>query len=901
MLVSVHRTVSAGLCLALICSCSDAPVDSVDQTDVGPGDAADTDIEQDGSSEVEVSPGESCAHYTRGFEHVVGEWTVTVDQLGAWQIQRASNGGASLSGPPSCGADSAGLALGSGTPEIQAEMGQFRINLEGGRSRIDWAAATGPNEPPVVGEDSLRLPIGFSDDSTGELRFDLQANGDLQIELRADSAEAGLLHFDCAVDESFFGLGTQAFGLDLRGGTYPLWTQEQGIGKPEDGGLFPLNNVLEAAYAPMGVWHSSNNYSLITARDGFQVLDMCETDPTRVVLGSYPELPKVLLVAGDTLRERLTRVTAEYVGRMSEPADWVFGPWNDAVGGPAHVREVAETLRENRIPSSAIWSEDWIGGEQGLTGYHLTYAWEWDSELYPDLPDDIAWLHDHGFAFLAYFNPFVPSTTRMFEEGLEGDFLILDQEGEPYTFLDPFFRTTSLVDLWNPDALDWVEGYLTTAAEELQIDGWMADFAEWFPIDAMSESGLGGWELHNLYPLEWQHANRRVLSSAHAEGDEPANNWVFFSRSGWASAQGGTAGVAPTMWAGDQNTDWGYDDGLPSVIPIATHAGLAGVAVFGTDIAGFTAASSPPTTKELFFRWSTLGAFHGLMRTHHGSDECRNWVFQRDEETLLHYKRYATIHTLLLPYFKNLAKDAMDFGWPLMRHPALVEPEFPALWTGQDYVFFLGDELLVSPVLEEGQLTRVVELPGPGWWPLLGTAPESESEEGEGGLRTLSVASPPTEIPVFVRPGAILPLLGSAVDSFYGSEVDEITDLQATKDWYRLALYPTDSGSLRPTNVEGASVEGSMFPEDADWSTAIVNSETVEACNESEDNLPCYRDQILTVYGDELEIEIGGGTLGIVSDEERTYSIGIAGAAWFGVETPTELTDLNPEVDVECD
>src|SRR5690606_999972 len=126
---------------------------------------------------------------------------------------------------------------------------------------------------------------------------------------------AGELSFTCVADEGFFGLGTQATGLDLRGRRYPLFTQEQGNSKPEDGGVFPLNNIPEAAYAPMGVWHSTEGYSALVTHDGYHEIDLCWPNDGRVSLRSYPELPGVVLVAGESPRERLTALT-EYIGRV---------------------------------------------------------------------------------------------------------------------------------------------------------------------------------------------------------------------------------------------------------------------------------------------------------------------------------------------------------------------------------------------------------------------------------------------------------------------------------------------------------------------------------------------------------------------------------------------------------
>jgi alpha-glucosidase len=121
------------------------------------------------------------------------------------------------------------------------------------------------------------------------------------------------------------------------------------------------------------------------------------------------------------------------------------------------------------------------------------------------------------------------------------------------------------------------------------------------------------------------------------------------------------------LWAGDQNTDWSLDDGYPSVVPISVHVAAAGVSMFGSDIAGYTSVTVPNTTKELFYRWTTMGAFHPVMRTHHGSDKCGNWSFDRDTETTAHFRRYASIHTrLFLP--PRRAADRPG-GWGT-HHPA---------------------------------------------------------------------------------------------------------------------------------------------------------------------------------------------------------------------------------------
>lgn len=834
----------------------------------------------------------------------INGWSVSVDARdGAWRVAASEGGAVVLAGPGWCAQPDAVRVSDTGTPQVNAGFGAFQIFLNRG---LTWSAATAA--PPTVAVDAQNKTIStrWATDQ-GEIAFTIKAQGteDLWIGLEGAQA-AGELSMACAPDEAFFGLGTQATGMDLRGGSFPLWTQEQGIGKPNNGQPFPLSNIPEAAYAPMGVLYSSAGYTAVIGHDAFSRYDLCESDAGRVILASYAAQPSFVLVAGDTPADRLAALTDRYTGRLlHDPPAWVFGPWNDAVGGPARLTEVRDLLRAQNIPSSAIWSEDWIGGDQSDTGFRLSYAWAWDPALYPDLPADVAALHAQGFAFLAYFNTFVPEPTAMWGEGVAGGFLVKDAQGDVIEFADPAFRNAALVDLTNPAALTWLKGYLTTAADDLAIDGWMADFSEWLPIEAQMDNGQSGWLAHNLYPVLWQRVNTEVFNTVHATGSESPNNWTFFARSGWASINGGTAGASPTMWGGDQNTDWGYDDGFPTTVPIATHAGLAGVAVFGTDIAGYTSVSNPPTRKPLFYRWSWLGVFHGIMRTHHGFDECSNWSFDRDPETLEHYRRLTSIRTLLYPYIQTLAAEARTTGLPLMRHPYLVEPTQRALWTGNDYSFFFGPNLWISPVLRENEDTRVVTLPGDGWWPLFGTVAHTNKAAGD----TITVPAPLTELPALVRPGTILPLLYDVVDSFYGATDPAVSDLSDMVAAYRLALYPAPDGALHSTTIGAATISGTGWPTDAasvDWLSAEVNGQPVSSCADPVIG-PCVDPltPALLVEGFDLTITAGGATLTILnpstSGPTPRYRIAIAAHAWFPFNAPTALTQPDPDVPPPCE
>jgi len=815
-------------------------------------------------------------------EHTVGGWTVAVDTAtGAWSATPPGAQAPVLRSPPAC---APGLAATRGDLGVRSAFGGFLFDYNPLEELLPVGA------PEVEAGVDLALRFGLTDGTEAVVRFAPYGDGHLRIGLEAE-ATGGMLHFACAPEEGFFGLGSQVVGPDLRGRRYPLWTQEQGISKPANGQPFPVANIPEAAYAPLGIWHSSAGFSAVIGHDGFSALDLCAAQEDRWTLLSHRALPDFVLIGHEAPADRLRSVAA-IIGRPADPAPWAFGPWNDAVGGPDRLRQVATTLRDNDIPSSAIWSEDWIGGEQSGAGFRLSYAWEWDPAQYPDLPSDIEWLHENGFAFLAYFNPFVPQPTRMWQEGVDGGFLVKDAAGADLSFQDPAFRPAGLVDLTNPDARAWFASYARTALVDLGIDGWMADFAEWLPIAAQMADGRDGWAAHNPYPLQWQALNVEAMEAAHPDPPWGQNDWTFFSRSGWASINGGV--TAPAFWAGDQNTDWDRDDGFPTIIPIGVHLGLSGVHHYGSDIGGYTSELNPHTTKELFFRWASAAAFHPLMRTHHGSDECGNWSFDRDAETLAHYRRWARIHTRLFPQF-YFREDAFRGPLPTVRHPWLVFPDDPAFWRAPDQ-FFVQDRILVAPVVEAGATSRRVHVPEEGMWPLLGT---EHLPEGPAAEPVLEVEAAPTEIPAFVRPGTVLTLLMEPLSTLYGVNPPGLNNRDDMPDLFTFALYPNRFGEIEPqvltfTGPALFAVEGLVRA--PDWSMAELDGQPLPPCGEP----PCYdADRV------RLDLPQNGNllTVGIAKIflPAGRYNIAYAGEAFGDDRYPTPLTDLDPDIPPPCE
>jgi len=556
--------------------------------------------------------------------------------------------------------------------------------------------------------------------------------------------------FACDADDQFIGFGAQTWGVDARKETIPIWLQEEGIGKDlqtdDPIGVWFLVGRRHSAYMPLPEFLSRRGYAIVADTVHRSTFALCSEQDS--VARMELELPvTVNLFYGPAPHDAIGRMT-QHFGRPRVPPAFAFAPWNDAILGSANVRAVAAALRQAGAPSSVIWTEDWRGGSFQADNYTLDEEWDVDRALYPDFEQVAADLHAEGFKWLVYFNSFVESDSAAWPETQPNGYLIRQSDGTPYTFLDAKQIGASMVDLSEPAAFDWAVGKMA-AAISLGADGWMGDFGEWLPTDAILTGG-SGLDLHSTYPVLWQEAQRKALDDAiAADGIER----LSFVRSGWL----GTPPLADVFWAGDQRTDFEVDDGMPTVVPIGVGVGLSGVSTFGSDIAGYQSATNPTSTKELFFRWTELGAWSPVMRTHHGTEPLLEWNWESDAGTTAHWVRYAKLHMSLAPYMRGLAQAAHDTGVSIWRALPVEFPSDAPSWPVADEVM-VGGGVLVAPVEVQGATSRSVYLPPGTWFPWAGGASVS------GGV-TLTADAAVGEIPVYALAGTVVPTYPDGVET----------------------------------------------------------------------------------------------------------------------------------------
>ena len=673
-------------------------------------------------------------------------------------------------------------ATGSLAVDVEMQFGSFKFTENKMAQRWRAISSLADLQTTATGA-TFTLKAGDARLGTGTVTL-VPAKNHVRIELVADSAERFSLAAECAPTEHLVGLGGQSFDVDHRGETVPLWVQEDGIGKfpdPDDiyAGIWFLTGRKHSTHTPMPMLLSSARYAIAVDTDARAVFALGSEDDDEVCrYEAWENTLDLQVFVGDTSREAFTNMI-DWVGKPARAPELAFAPWVDALFGSANVRRVAQKLRTTGVAASVIWTEDWRGGENSSLGYALHEDWRVDRTMYPDFEQLANDLRASGFAFHTYHNTFIDDTADIAAEAVAAGYTI-QKDGQTHKFTGVKFNPSTMLDLSNPAAVTWAKGVMGEAIT-IGSDGWMADFAEWLPTNIQLASGEDPMRAHNRYPVDWARFNQELFAANRPPNRPPP---IYFMRSAWLHSQP----LTQVVWAGDQQTDWTEGDGFPSVIPIGLGLGLAGFPYFGHDIGGYMDQGTTPTSEELFYRWTTLGALSPVMRTHHGRAVMDNWQWERDAATTAHFRRWTRLHMQLVPYLMAAVDQFERDGSPLFRMIALDYPDEDWAWTTIDQ-YLLGDRILVAPIVTQGATAREVKLPAGTWLPLLGGAAVSGTQ---------MVSAPRTEIPAFVPAGAMLALYPDGVT----------TVLPAPNDDREVWLYPGTAANAAHATQAGYTWTG---------------------------------------------------------------------------------------------
>jgi alpha-glucosidase len=677
-----------------------------------------------------------------------------------------------------------------------------------------WIHALAVESSQYEGEAYVATLTTSDVERTLELVATPQADGVIEITVRpleSEGVQALGIGFQAVEDERFVGFGERSNAVDQAG-----WALEHYVadGPYYDEAEYIIMGALlpkwgtrwrpDTTYFPIPWLLSSRGYGVLIDNDEMSYHRVGSETPDAWSLEVEATELRFRVFGGPTPAQALGRYT-EAVGRQPDNyAAWFFGPWlqtetNDQIE-EARLADVPTSLNATYLHYLPC------GAQQGK---------EQDQE------ENTATNHAMGVAIHTYFNPMIcRSYEPVFSDSQALGALIQHDDGETYTY-DYCSNVGSCFEVSQFDfaAPNGVSAYksLTDEAIAHGYDGWMEDFGEYTPLDAISSSGATGTEFHNRYARDY-HCG---VYEATADLERPL---VRFTRSGWT----GSPACTPVVWGGDPTSGWDYD-GLQSSIYRALSMGTSGVAIWGSDIGGFFQLGRQ-LSDELFDRWIAYGGLSVVMRSEKNGvqlpeyDRPQPW----DPSHQPVWRLYSKLHTQLYPYIQAAAETYYATGRPIMQHHVLTHPD-DAEATGRDDQYMFGPDILVAPVYVEGATDRTLYLPQGTWvewWRSVsygeqeGTFSMASAVLHEGGTTT-SVSAPLPEIPLFVRAGAVIPMLWPDVFTLaeFGDD-PEIVHASDRDDRLHVLAFPRGEteGSFY-ADGQWSSVEG-----DGRWSLILQNS-----------------------------------------------------------------------------
>ncbi|MBW1756369.1 MAG: glycoside hydrolase family 31 protein, partial [Deltaproteobacteria bacterium] len=640
-----------------------------------------------------------------------------------------------------------------------------------------WVHATAVESSRTEGE-SYTATIATSDPNR---KLELVAapvpevEGAIQITVRPMSSEgvqALGIGFVAEQGERFVGFGERSNAVDQSG-----WALEHYVadGPYYDGVEYGIMGEIlppwgtrwrpDTTYFPIPWVLSSRGYGVLIDNDELSYHRMGTVAVDAWSMEVETTEMQFRVFGGPTPVEALGRYT-EAVGRQPDNyGPWFFGPWlqteSDSQIEEARLADVPTSLNATYLHYLPCGSQEGREDEQRAR---------------------TAANHDMGVAIHTYFNPMIcVSYEPPFNDFAEQGALIKRDDGQTYIYdYSSNLGNSFEVSQFDFAAESGVSAYkaLTDEAIDHGYDGWMEDFGEYTPLDAVSADGVTGTEFHNRYGRDYH-------CGAYEATVDAGKPLARFTRSGWT----GSPACTPIVWGGDPTTGWDYD-GLQSSIYRALSMGTSGVAIWGSDIGGFFALSLVPgeerfLTDEMFDRWIAYGGMSVVMRSQRNGvqvpeyDRPQPW----DEDHQPIWRLYSKLHTQLYPYIQAAAEEYYATGRPIMQHHVLTHPGDEEA-TGRDDQYMFGPSILVAPVYVEGATDRELYLPEGSWVEWWRTV--AYGEEGgtftlgtavlHDGMQSVSVGAPLTEIPMFVEAGGVIPMLSPDVFTLaeYGDDPEII-------------------------------------------------------------------------------------------------------------------------------
>lgn len=451
------------------------------------------------------------------------------------------------------------------------------------------------------------------------------------------------------------------------------------------------------------------------------------------------------ITAGDTPAE-IVEQYAQVVGKAPMMPEYGTGFWQCKLRYQTQeeLLEVAREYYRRKLPVSVIVIDYFHWPHQG--------DWCFDPQYWPDPAGMVRELKEMGMELMVSVWPTVEEGSINYQEMLEEGLLTASEAGNRMSHLG----RTCFVDMTNPRAQEYVwqklkEHYYQYGIKIFWLDEAEPEYTKYEYDNYRYDKGTD-LEIGNLYPRDYA---KMAYDGMRREGQENILNLI---RSAWVGSQR----YGALVWSGDIDSSF---RSLRNQFAAGLNTGIAGLPWWTTDIGGFHGGNIyEDDFKECLIRWFEYGAFCPVFRLHGDREPhkkpigtsgggltpsgAENEVWSYGEEAYQIFTKYMRLREQMRPYITETMRQAHEKGTPVIRPVFYNMPSDERSWEVTDQ-FFLGDDILVCPILYEKLTKRTVYLPAGSSWRELFTGLVYE------GGQTIVCDAPIDIIPVFIKEGRL--------------------------------------------------------------------------------------------------------------------------------------------------
>jgi len=565
--------------------------------------------------------------------------------------------------------------------------------------------------------------ISLTSDSL-QLRIDKQSlaieivNRKTQNRYTSASSYAQQLQFSLAPNEALYGTGSRAISQNRRGFAF------QNFHQPHYG--YSLGEQNLNVSIPFII--SSKGYGIYFDNIAAGTFDLgkTKTDELRYLTESGKASYFIMTGSNDQLLASYTYLT----GKQPLPPRWALGFIQSRFGyksATETIETVKKTIAAGYPIDATVLDLFWYGDVKTM-GNH---AWRRDS--FPEPEKMLRTLKELGVKTIPITQTFVTKLSDNFAAASSGNLLAKNAKGEDYIIEDFWAGAAGLVDIFKPQAQQYLWNFYRERITE-GVAGWWCDLGEpeKHPDEVVHSIGKAR-DVHSIYPLTWA----KTIFDGYQK-DFPEQRVFNLARSGGAGMQR----YATFPWSGDVFRSW---SGYNAQIPIMLGMSMSGIGYMHADAGGFAQGEKDT---ELYIRWMQFAAFTPIYRAHADPAVAAPEPVFWDDATQKMVKEYVNMRYRFLPYTYSLAYQNTSSGRPLAMPINYFEPNNIKLSAVNDE-YLWGKDLLIAPIQEKGKTSRTVYFPKGRWINWWTSEVASDSSV---------VHAPLEQLPIFAKSGSIVPM-----------------------------------------------------------------------------------------------------------------------------------------------